>query len=176
MTRLSPIASAIVRFSVASAALVALSFLGVPDATATKQAARKVSSSPARVDAKAYRAAAEGTLKVHSLTLARKIEKRRASEVGQAFEADGRRVYAYLRVLNKGPEQRLRVTWRREGRVYHVSHLRVGRAPGWRTWAYIKARSRLAGAWTVTVERVGGAGEPNRDDKPLAEQRFVIFR
>lgn len=114
-----------------------------------------------------WKAAPEGTLRVEELTLARKVERRRAIDTGESFVADGQRVYAFLRVLNKSKAARqLKVIWSREGKIYHQARLTVKRSRGWRTWAYIKARKRLAGSWSVTVE--------DEDGKTLAQKAFVI--
>jgi hypothetical protein len=115
-----------------------------------------------------WSAAPEGTLKVEELTLARKVEGRRATETGESFVADGQRVYAFLRVLNKSKDRQLKVVWSRKGKIYHQARLTVKRSRGWRTWAYIKAHKRLAGSWTVTVE--------NEDGQTLAQKAFVISR
>jgi len=115
-----------------------------------------------------WRAAAKGALRVEQLELARRVEGRRPADVSESFVADGNRVYAFLRVLNKGNKRKLRVVWQRGSRVYHKATLWVGRAPNWRTWAFIKARRSMAGAWTVTVE--------DEDGKALAKKAFTITK
>ena len=115
-----------------------------------------------------WKAAPEGTLRVEELTLARKVERRRATDAGESFVADGQRVYAFLRVLNKSKDRQLTVIWRRGGKIHYRARLSVKRSRGWRTWAYIKARTRMIGSWDVTVE--------NEDGKILARKAFVIGR
>ncbi len=115
-----------------------------------------------------WRAAAEGSFRVEALTLARRVEHRRPVDVGDHFKADGQRVYAFLRIMNKGATQRVRVVWHRGGRVYHRSSLVVKRGPAWRTWAFISARRSMVGAWEVTVEDASG--------KIMARKAFVIER
>ncbi|MCK5805649.1 MAG: DUF2914 domain-containing protein [Lentisphaeria bacterium] len=115
-----------------------------------------------------WRAAAEGSFRVEALTLARRVEHRRPVDVGDHFKADGQRVYAFLRIMNKGATQRVRVVWHCGGRVYHRSSLVVKRGPAWRTWAFISARRSMVGAWEVTVEDASG--------KTVARKAFVIER
>lgn len=115
-----------------------------------------------------WKAAAEGSLKVEQFALARRVEHRKPTDIGATFDANGERIYAFVRLLNKGTPQQLRVVWKREGRTYHGATVKVGRSPSWRTWAFITARSRLAGNWSVSI-----FGE---DGKLLGAKAFTIVR
>jgi len=116
-------------------------------------------SAPARADAPpSWREAPEGTLHLTTLVLARGVENRQATDIapGQTIPADGKRLYAYLELFNKGAKSALKLTWRRGERVHHQVTLVAGRSPSWRTWAFVDARPSLKGAWSVTV--VDGSG------------------
>lgn len=98
-----------------------------------------------------WTSAAEGALAVTSLTFVGNVSRRKPARPRTEFSADGKRVYAYLRVLNKGPRRQLRLVWRRDGKAHHTTRLGVGRSRNWRTWGYIRARRGAVGSWTVSV-------------------------
>ena len=100
-----------------------------------------------------WRRTPEGSLSIQGFTLTRKLERRRP--VGTVTEvACGARgkVYAHLTVLNKGAPTTLLVRWERAGRLHHVSSLRVGRSPAWKTWAYLRLGAAVSGRWTAVVQ------------------------
>jgi hypothetical protein len=137
---------------------------------ATLGTAPLVSTAHAGAARKAWRAAPEGTLKVTQLVLARQVVDRQPLDLvgDRPVEADGERVYGFIRVFNKGPATMLTMVWRRDGRVVHRYRLEVGRSPAWHTWSLLRATRANTGRWTVAVVDAGGAS--------LAEGAVVIGR
>ena len=108
-------------------------------------------------DAPAWRGAAEGTFMGSKLVFARAVKDRKPVEPDFAPRADGRRIYAYLELFNKGEQRALTLSWIRAGKTYHTVTLDVGRSPHWRTWAYLTLSERLTGPWTVQVADEDGS-------------------
>ena len=99
------------------------------------------------------------TIRIHELTLARAVAARKPVGAARRFPANGKRIYAFVRATNLSTEaSALRVVWRKGRKIYHSTTLRVGASKrrGWRTWAYLTARSSHAGAWSVAIEDTKG--------------------
>lgn len=119
-------------------------------------------------DAPTWRQAEEGALVVSRLVFARGVEDRQPVEQDFAPRADGRRIYAYLELLNKGEQRELTLSWVRAGKTFHTVTLDVGRSPHWRTWAYLTLSERLAGPWTVEVR--------GQDNALLAAMPLIVSK
>ena len=113
----------------------------------------------------AWRRAPEGTLAVTRFSLARRVVERRPDALvdGQPVEADGGRVYAFVRLFNKGPATTVTMVWRKDGRVIHRYQLHVGRSPGWHTWSYVRATRANCGRWTLSVLDASGTSLEDRE-------------
>ncbi len=120
----------------------------------------------AQADPAVWRAAPEGTVKVSKFVFTRKVVKHRPVDDVSSVPVDGKRVYGFIKVFNKGPEQYVTMTWQRDGKVHLRYNLKVGRSAGWHTWTCLTANKHKAGQWTVTVENVDGA--------VLAQQQLII--
>ena len=101
--------------------------------------------------------AEEGTLIVSKLVFSRGVENRLPVEQDFAPTADGRRIYAYLELFNKGEPRQITLSWLRDGKPFHFVTLDVGHSPRWRTWAYLTLGEAKAGAWSVEVRTKAGA-------------------
>ncbi len=95
--------------------------------------------------------AEEGTLAVTSLLMCRDVQDREPQGVDFAPRADGERIYAHLKLLNKGEAQQVKITWKLAGKNFHHFYLNVGRSAQWRTWAYLTLDEAKLGPWTVEV-------------------------
>lgn len=120
----------------------------------------------AQADPALWREAPEGTVKVSQFVFTRKVVKRRPVDDVSSVPVDGRRVYGFIKVFNKGPEQPVTMTWQRDGKVHLRYTLKVGRSAGWHTWSCLSASRHKAGQWTVTVEDADGG--------VLAQQQLLI--
>jgi hypothetical protein len=116
----------------------------------------------------AWKNAAEGTIALKSFDFVKKISKRNPATPATEFPADGKKVYAYLRVMNKGPRRELRLVWKRDGKPFHTTRVSVGRSRGWRTWGYIRAGRWSVGNWTVTIK--------DPDNNVLAAKGFKVIK
>jgi hypothetical protein len=110
----------------------------------------------------AWRSAPEGTLEVTRFVIARQVVSRRPDMVGRQIPVDGRRIYGFVRVFNKGRPRHLFMVWRRDGKVVHRYRLKIGRSPGWHTWSCLRAIRANIGSWTVSLEDAGGASLADR--------------
>lgn len=91
-------------------------------------------------------------LTIKRLLFAKKLVERKPGGITTRFTVQDPRVYCYLDTANpRGPERLLQVVWHRNGREFHRVRLRVGRGHVWRTWAYLRIRSRLKGDWQCSV-------------------------
>ena len=106
--------------------------------------------------ARSWGKAEEGTLVISRLVFSRGVEGRQPVEPDFAPKADGRRLYAYLELFNKGEQQELSLTWLRAGKPFHTVSLNVGRSPHWRTWAYLTLSKGMTGPWAIEVRAETG--------------------
>lgn len=83
------------------------------------------------------------------------LSGRKPVSTAAQFDTDGKRVYGYVEVHNKGEQQKLTMTWARGSRR-HSFHLTVGKSPRWRTWSYLKAVKGNRGTWKITVKDEAG--------------------
>ena len=113
-----------------------------------------------------WRHVPEGTIQVSEFVFTRKVVKRRPQGEVSATPLDGKRVYGFIKVFNKGPEQNVLMTWQRDGRVHLRHSLKVGRSVGWHTWSCLTASRHNRGEWMVTVEDSNG--------KILAQRQLTI--
>lgn len=110
----------------------------------------------AALAARSWSKAEEGTLNISRLVFSRGVEDRQPVEPDFAPAADGRRLYAYLELFNKGESQELTLTWIRAGKPFHTVTLKVGRSPHWRTWAYLTLGTAMTGPWALEVRTEDG--------------------
>ncbi len=110
----------------------------------------------AALAANSWSKADEGTLSVSRLVFSRGVQDRLPVEPDFAPTADGRRLYAYLELFNKGESRELTLTWSRAGKPFHTVTLKVGRSPHWRTWAYLTLSKSMTGPWAVEVRTESG--------------------
>ena len=120
----------------------------------------------AQADPDLWRAAPEGTLAVKEFVFTRKVVKRRPVDDVATVPVDGKRVYGFIKVFNKGPARVITMTWQRNGRVHLRHSLEVGRSPGWKTWSCVTASRYTRGEWMVTVS--------DADGQVLARQSLTI--
>lgn len=113
-----------------------------------------------------WRRAPEGTVEVTQFIFTRSIVKRRPTGEVSTVPLDGKRVYGFIKVFNKGPEQTVTMTWERNGRVHLRHSLKVGRSPSWHTWTCLTASKYNRGEWRVTVE--------DQDGKILSQQLLTV--
>jgi len=113
-----------------------------------------------------WRHAPEGTLEVTQFIFTRQVVKKRAKGEVATVPVDGKRVFGFIKVFNKGPEQKVTMTWQRNGRVYLRHDLKVKRSKGFHTWTCLTASKYFRGGWTVTVEDSSG--------KVLAQRSLTI--
>ena len=111
--------------------------------------------------------AEEGTLAVTSLLFCRGVTDREPVQLDFAPIADGERIYAHLKLFNKGEARTVKVTWKMAGENFHHYTLEVGRSARYRTWAYLTLDEAKQGPWTVEV----------RDDEGtlLAAMPFMVL-
>ena len=111
--------------------------------------------------------AKEGTFAVTSLLFCREVKDREPEQVDFAPSANGERIYAYLKLFNKGEERQVKITWKLAGKNFHHITLNVGRSARYRTWAYMTLDEAKQGPWTVEV----------RDDEGtmLAVMPFMVL-
>lgn len=114
-----------------------------------------------------WRAAPEGSLRLVGQVFARGVDQRQPqSVVSSHITADGQRVYAHVKLLNKGTTRKITMIWIHEGRAFARYSLSVGRSPAWKTWSYLTASTARVGSWTVVVQ--------DHEGKVLGQQTLVI--
>jgi len=133
------------RTRIAVAALSLATLAGAP--------IQAVARGPAR---SAWKAAPEGTFKLTRFVLTRRLEHRQPADSVDSAPCDGERVYAFVELFNKGPGQRVVMTWKRDGNRAASYRLAVGRSPSWKTWSYQRSTGFMKGRWTITLHDEAG--------------------
>jgi hypothetical protein len=91
------------------------------------------------------------------LVIAKRVQDRKAVDVGTEFTLADERVYCYVDAANpNGPERMLSVAWIHNGKRSHVVRLRVGKGSVWRTWAFLRLRKTSVGSWQCAVSNEEG--------------------
>jgi hypothetical protein len=105
-----------------------------------------------RGEENSWRRAPEGTFKLVRFTFTRKLKERRPVDSVKRVPCDGEPVYAHAELFNKGPDRRVVMTWKRDGRQIARYQLSVRRSPSWKTWSFKRATGFNKGKWVVLVE------------------------
>jgi hypothetical protein len=111
---------------------------------------------------------ADDKLAVRRFVLARGVKDREPVDAGTAFKRDGRKLYAFVEVENRGgaPAEIVVEFEPPGGGAPHGDvTLAVGAAARWRTWAYTRTAD-VAGSWTAVVK--------NKKGKVLARTPFEV--
>jgi hypothetical protein len=95
--------------------------------------------------------AVKGAFGIVESALATGITERIPSGISDTFTVDVDKIWAYVKVRNRGVPTRVRMVWKQSGQVRMSVNLRVGKSPGWRTWSYKRISTRDVGSWTVDV-------------------------
>ncbi|MFH2007907.1 MAG: DUF2914 domain-containing protein [bacterium] len=96
-------------------------------------------------------------LTVKRLVIAKRVQDRKAMDVGTEFTVADGRVYCYVDAANaKGPERMLTVAWIRNGKRSHAVRLRVGKGSVWRTWSFLRLRKTSVGGWQCALHNEDG--------------------
>lgn len=99
-----------------------------------------------------WRQAPEGTFELVRFTFTRKLKEQRPVDSVSKVPCDGEPVYAHAELFNKGPDRRVVMTWKRDGRQIARYRLSVRRSPSWKTWTFKRATGFNKGKWVVLVE------------------------
>lgn len=90
-------------------------------------------------------------LEVVERAAARGVERRLPVERGERFEANGERVWIWVKVKNRSEPSHIEMVWKHEGEEKWRAELRVGLSRGWRTNARRRMNTRDVGSWTVEI-------------------------
>jgi hypothetical protein len=139
------------------------------DADPSPSAAPSASASARDLDQRCPPApGAAPPLKLVELRLTSAIENKRPTDEVTIIKP-GDKVYAYLGIRNLTDDKRcVLVTFRVNGRQRSALTLDIGKAPSWRTWAYVKANDGDAAA-TIEIEVVDDQGHQHAHEKVLVE-------
>ncbi|MCA9669303.1 MAG: DUF2914 domain-containing protein [Myxococcales bacterium] len=113
-------------------------------------------AAPSAPTKRAPSASSDASVSLGRFVFANELSGRKPVAPADRFDTDGKRVYGYLEVRNKGERQKLTMTWTRGARS-HTFNLTVGKSPRWRTWSYLKAVKGNRGSWKVTVKDESGS-------------------
>jgi len=96
-------------------------------------------------------------MKLLEATMARSVRERNPVETGTHFAPSADPLYAFAVVANPdGPEGWLRFVWRYRDKPRAEHRVRIGRAPGWRTWSYHVIPRQQSGEWSVEIQTDAG--------------------
>ncbi len=98
----------------------------------------------------------KANLEVVDFVVGRNVHKRVPEGTGTEFNLDDGRLWGFVKVKNGGPEDKIKMVWKRNGKTRSTAELKVGTSPGWRTWSWVNLHRWDAGQWTVEVQDMEG--------------------